>query len=135
VTIPEDFSLKEIVDRLKEYKLIDEDDFLELAGDEDFLESLNIQADSIEGYLFPDTYFFDRSMSTRQIMKIMVNQFWKKVTPEMIKRAGEMKLDIHQLVTFASIIGKESGDDAEKPMISAVFQKENAFAKRSHSRL
>jgi Predicted periplasmic solute-binding protein len=53
VTIPEDFSLKEIVDRLKEYKLIDEDDFLELAGNEDFLESLNIQADSIEGYLFP----------------------------------------------------------------------------------
>lgn len=121
VAIPEDFSLKEIVDRLKEYKLIDEDDFLELAGDEDFLKSLNIQADSIEGYLFPDTYFFDRSMSTRQIMKIMVSQFWKKVTPGMIKRAGEMKLDIHKFVTFASIIGKESGDDAEKPMISAVF--------------
>jgi len=128
VTIPEDFSLKEIVDRLKEYKLIDEDDFLELAGDEDFLKSLNIQADSIEGYLFPDTYFFDRSMSTRQIMKMMVNQFWKKITPGMIKGAEEMKLDVHKLVTFASIIGKESGDDAEKPMISAVFH--NRLRKR-----
>jgi UPF0755 protein len=128
VTIPEDFSLKEIVDRLKEYKLIDEDDFLELAGNEDFLESLNIQADSIEGYLFPDTYFFDRSMSTRQIMKIMVSQFWKKIAPEMIKRAEEMKLDVHKLVTFASIIGKESGNDAEKPMISAVFH--NRLRKR-----
>jgi UPF0755 protein len=60
-------------------------------------------------------------MSTRQIMKIMVNQFWKKVTPEMIKRAGELGFNTHQFVTFASIIGKESGDDAEKPMISAVF--------------
>jgi UPF0755 protein len=128
VTIPEDFSLKEIVDRLKGYKLIDEDDFLELAGDEGFLKSLNIQADSIEGYLFPDTYFFDRSMSTRQIMKIMVSQFWKKITPEMIKRAEEMKLDVHKLVTFASIIGKESGNDAEKPMISAVFH--NRLRKR-----
>ena len=128
VTIPEDFSLKEIVDRLKEYKLIDEDDFLEMAGDEDFLKSLNIQVDSIEGYLFPGTYFFDRSMSPRQIMKIMVSQFWKKITPEMIKRAEEMKLDVHKLVTFASIIGKESGNDAEKPMISAVFH--NRLRKR-----
>ena len=54
-------------------------------------------------------------------MKIMVSQFWKKVTPEMIKKAEELGFNIHQFVTFASIIGKESGDDAEKPLISAVF--------------
>lgn len=121
VVIPEDLSLREISARLDEFKLIDKKVFFELASDEDFLESLNIKADSIEGYLFPETYYLDRSMSTRQIMKEMVNEFWKKVTPEMIKRAGELKLDIHKLVTFASIIGKESGNDAEKPMISAVF--------------
>ena len=121
VIIPEDLSLREIAALLDEAKLINKEDFFELARDEDFLESLNIKADSIEGYLFPETYFFDRSMSTRQIMKIMVSQFWKKVTPEMIKRAGDLGFNIHQFVTFASIIGKESGDDAEKPMISAVF--------------
>ena len=121
VVIPEDLSLREIAARLDDVKLIDKKVFFELAGDEDFLESLNIKADSIEGYLFPETYYLDRSMSTRQIMKMMVSQFWKKVTPDMIKRAGELKLDIHKLVTFASLIGKESGDDAEKPMISAVF--------------
>ena len=121
VVIPEDLSLREIAARLDEFKLIDKKVFFELAGDEDFLESLNIKADSIEGYLFPETYFFDRSMSTRQIMKIMVSQFWKKVTPEMIKRAGELGFNTHQFVTFASIIGKESGDDVEKTVISAVF--------------
>jgi len=121
VVIPEDLSLREIAVRLDEFKLIDKKVFFELASDEDFLESLNIKADSVEGYLFPETYYLDRSMSTRQIMKEMVNEFWKKVTPEMIKRAGELKLDIHKLVTFASIVGKESGDDEEKPMISAVF--------------
>jgi UPF0755 protein len=121
VVIPEDLSLREIAARLDEFKLIDKKVFFELASDEDFLKSLNIKADSIEGYLFPETYFFDRSMSTRQIMKIMVSQFWKKVTPEMIKRAGELGFNTHQFVTFASIIGKESGDDAEKPVISAVF--------------
>jgi UPF0755 protein len=121
VTIREDLSLREIASLLDKEKLIKKDDFFELASDEDFLESLNIKADSIEGYLFPETYYLDRSMSTRQIMKEMVNQFWKKVTPEMIKRAGDLRFNVHQLVTFASMIGKESGNDAEKPMISAVF--------------
>ena len=121
VVIPEDLSLREIATRLDDFKLIDKEVFFELASDEDFLESLNIKAYSIEGYLFPETYFFDRSMSTRQIMKIMVSQFWKKVTPEMIKRARELGFNTHQFITLASIIGKESGDDAEKPMISAVF--------------
>jgi UPF0755 protein len=121
VIIREDLSLREIAAILDKEKLINKEDFFELASDEDFLESLNIKADSIEGYLFPETYFLDRSMSTRQIMKIMVSQFWKKVTPEMIKRGEDLRFNVHQLVTFASMIGKESGDDAEKPMISAVF--------------
>jgi UPF0755 protein len=121
VIIREDLSLREIAAILDKEKLINKEDFFELASDEYFLESLNIKADSIEGYLFPETYFLDRSMSTRQIMKIMVSQFWKKITPEMIKRAGEFGFNTHQFVTFASMIGKESGDDAEKPMISAVF--------------
>jgi len=86
VVIREDLSVREIATVLMNEKLINKENFLELAGDKEFLESLGIEADSIEGYLFPDTYFFDRSMSTRQIMKIMVNQFWKKVTPEMIKK-------------------------------------------------
>jgi UPF0755 protein len=121
VVIPEDLSLREIAAILDKDKLINKVDFFALARDEDFLESLGVKADSIEGYLFPETYYLDRSMSTRQIMKIMVNQFWKKVTPEMIKRAGGLGFNTHQFVAFASIIGKESGDDAEKPMISAVF--------------
>ena len=121
VTIPEDFSMKEIAARLEYFKLIDNETFFELAQDESFLLSLGIMSDSIEGYLFPDTYIFNRSMSTRQIMKIMVSQFWKKVTPEMVKKAEELGFNINQFVTFASIVGKESGADVEKPLISAVF--------------
>ncbi|MGV8057175.1 MAG: endolytic transglycosylase MltG [Smithellaceae bacterium] len=121
VTIPEDFSVKEIAARLMEYKLIDEESFFELAEDGEFLKSAGIKADSVEGYLFPETYNFDRSMSTRQIMRIMVNQFWKKVTPEMLARAGKLGFSVQQYITLASIIGKESGNSDEKPLISAVF--------------
>jgi len=122
ILIPEDFSMKEIADRLYSEKLINKEIFFELARDKDFLKSLNIKAESIEGYLFPDTYYFNRSMNTRQIMKRMVDRFWEKVAPEMIKKAQELGFNTHQFVTFASIIGKESGDDAEKPFIAAVFR-------------
>lgn len=121
VTIPEDLSVKEIAARLLEYKLIHEEDFFDLAEDEEFLKSLGISASSVEGYLFPETYNFDRSMSTRQIMRIMVGQFWKKVTPEMLERAKALGLTVHEYVTLASIIGKESGNGDEKSLISAVF--------------
>ena len=121
VTIPEDFTTKEIAERLAEFKLIDEETFFELAVDGDFLNTVGIKAKSIEGFLFPETYSFDRSMSTRQIMKFMVSQFWKKVTPEMVKMAEERGFNINQFITFASIVGKESGNKEEKPIIAAVF--------------
>jgi UPF0755 protein len=121
VTVPEDFSVKEIAARLMEYKLIDEKSFFELAVNKEFLKAQGIEADSIEGYLFPETYYFDRSMSTRQIMRNMVNEFWKKVTPAMLDRANKLGFSVQEYITLASIIGKESGDSAEKPLISAVF--------------
>jgi UPF0755 protein len=121
VTIYEDYSLKEVAARLKEYKLIDEKAFFELAEDKVFLSSLGVQGSSIEGYLFPDTYFLNRSMSTRQVMRTMVDRFWSKISPEMINKAAKKGLDLHRFVTFASLVGKESGYSAEKPMIAAVF--------------
>lgn len=121
VTIHEDYSLKQIAARLKEFKLIDEKTFFELAGDKNFLSSLGISGSSAEGYLFPDTYFLDRSMTTRQIMRMMVDRFQRKITPEMIEQAKKKGLNLHQFVTLASLIGKETGYSAEKPIIAAVF--------------
>jgi len=121
VTIPEDYSLKEVAARLKEYRLIDEKTFFALAEDKMFLSSLGVQGSSIEGYLFPDTYFLNRSMTTREIMRNMVDRFWSKISPEMINKAAKKGFEPHQFVTFASLVGKESGNSAEKPMIAAVF--------------
>jgi len=121
VLIPEDLSVQEIATRLDDLKLINKKEFLELARDKKFLESLNIKANSIEGYLSPDTYILNHSMSTRKIMEIMVNNFWNKFTPAMIKRAEELGFNVQQVVTLASTIGKESDIDTKKPAISAKF--------------
>lgn len=136
VTIPENLSLREISTLLDKQKLIDKKIFLELSCNKSFLESMNIKADSVEGYLFPDTYMFTHSMTTKKIMEKMVNNFWDKLTPKMIKRSEELGLTVHQLVTLASIIGKEEGIDKNKSKVSAVFHnrlKRNICLQSSYS--
>jgi UPF0755 protein len=121
VLIYEDFTVRDIAAHLVSLNLIDEKAFMNLATNSSFLRSLGIEGPSIEGYLYPDTYYLDRSMSTRDIMKIMVDRFWKALTPELRKRADDIGMSIPEVVTLASIIGKESGDKQEKALISAVF--------------
>ena len=121
VTLPEDVTVNEVARRLSAFKLVDEKEFMTLVTDRSFLASLDIEADSIEGYLYPETYRFDRSMTTQEILRILVGKFWKEATPEMRKRAKEIGLTQTQWVTLASIIGKYSGNTKEKAIISAVF--------------
>ncbi len=121
VTIPEDFALKQIVDLLVAEDLVSEKDFISVTTDPVFLVSLNIDACSAEGYLYPDTYDFNRGMAPQEIVRIMVNQLWKKVTPEMIERANGLGLTTTEFVTLASLIGKETGYKEEKARVSAVF--------------
>lgn len=121
VTFPEDFTLKEIAARLASYRLVDENKFLKLCKDTRFLKTIGIEADSAEGYLYPDTYFFERTMEEAAIIRILVNRFWKAMKPEMLERAKELGMSVHEVVTLASLIGKESGFKHEKSYISAVF--------------
>ncbi|HLA26446.1 MAG TPA: endolytic transglycosylase MltG [Syntrophales bacterium] len=121
VIFPEDITMKEAVARLVTYKLVDEKEFMKLASNQEFLASLGIEGANLEGYLYPDTYFLDRSMGTRDIIKIMVGRFWKKVTPDMLAKSKELGFTTQEFITLASIIGKESGNKNEKQIISAVF--------------
>jgi UPF0755 protein len=121
VTLPEDLTVSEVADRLATSRLIDRQEFMDLAEDRAFLASLDIAGGSAEGYLFPDTYRLDRSMTTRDIMERLIRQFWTEITPDMRQRAAEMDLTISEWVTLASMIGKETGKGEEKPLVSAVF--------------
>ena len=121
VTLPEDITVNDVAKRLLADKLINEKEFMALAVDKEFLGSLGIEAESIEGYLFPETYQFDRSMTTREVIRVIVRQFWIEIKPEMRSRAEKIGLTLNEWLTLASIIGKESGNKDEKPLISAVF--------------
>ncbi|OPY90017.1 MAG: putative aminodeoxychorismate lyase [Syntrophus sp. PtaU1.Bin208] len=121
ITIHEDMNLKEIADHLARLHLVDEKKFLSLAEDRTFLRSLGIEEGSAEGYLYPDTYFFDDVVSPEELIRRIVGQFWRVVNPEMRDKARQMGMTMNQFVTLASLIGKETGFSAEKPIIAAVF--------------
>ena len=121
VPIPEGFNIRQIAARLTSSSLVNEEEFVKMASNTQFALSLGIQGSSVEGYLFPDTYIFDRSIGEKGIIKLMVNRFRQVVTPDMSKRAAELGLTIEEFVTLASMIEKEGGPKEEKALISAVF--------------
>ncbi len=121
VTIPEDLTVRDIAARINASMRIDEARFMDLAADRKFLSSLAIDAPTAEGYLFPETYLLTRSMSTEEIFRSMVRQWQKRLTPDLRQRAAALGLSTHELMTLASLIGKEARLAEEKPLVSAVF--------------
>ncbi|MDF1579983.1 MAG: endolytic transglycosylase MltG [Desulfuromonadales bacterium] len=121
VTIPEGFDLRQIAARVAAADLVPATDFLSTVTDPAFVRTLNIDAQTLEGYLFPETYAFSRGTSVEQIVAAMVGELRTRLNPELLAAAAKVGLDPHQLVTLASLIQKETGVNAEMPLISAVF--------------
>ena len=121
IAVPEGFSMQQIADTLANEGLIDKKEFLKLCADKAFLASLGIQSATAEGYLFPETYILTKSMTEREIISLMVDQLWKKITPDILNRSQELGFTLDQILTIASMIEKEAKLKEEKPVIAAVF--------------
>ena len=127
VTIPEGYTLVQIAAAVAKAGLASETEFLETARDPDMAARLGIDAATLEGYLFPDTYYFPRGLDSATIAAAMVKQFRAAFTPQWEARAAELGMSVHEVVTLASIIEKETGAPQERPLISSVFH--NRLAK------
>ena len=121
VTIPEGFNLKEIAARLADIQWGSADEILNLCYDDALLDDFEIEADSLEGYLFPETYSYTSSTTLQELLASMIKQLEYHLTPSLLERAKGLNLNRHELLTLASIIQKEAGNNAEMPQISAVF--------------
>lgn len=121
VIVPEGFTISQIADAIVEAKVPKGKNFLKAATDRELLAGLKVPGTTAEGYLFPETYYLTRSMSEKEILTLMVTEFWKKVTPELIEEAYKVGLDLQKMITLASLIEKEARIKEEKPLISAVF--------------
>ena len=121
LTIPEGLNLYQIAELASKGGFAEKAEFIEAATDKAYTREKGIEADTFEGYLFPDTYFFPRGTSARKIIGTMVDRFRSVFTPQWSEQAKRMGFTPHQVVILASIIEKETGDPSERPVISSVF--------------
>ncbi len=123
VIIPEGYNMFDIAQAIQDSGLGSAVDFLKIArNDVSLIHSLDPQAQTLEGYLFPDTYEFTRTQSMHDMVAMMVKRFEQEA-----KTIG-LHDNIHTIVTMASIVEKESAAADERPEIASVYY--NRLAKR-----
>lgn len=132
VTIPEGFNLYQIADLLAQGGFVKKKSFIEATQDLELIAALPTltknerQPKSLEGYLYPDTYLVQKVETPIEIVQSMVHHFreiYTELKPELERSAvvKEFHFTPHQVVTLASIVEKETGAAAERPLIASVF--------------
>ena len=120
VAIPEGLTAAEIARRLEEKGLADADDFLAAVRSQALVSEFEVEGESLEGYLFPETYQLARGLPAAEIARTMVAEFhaiWQEIAPG----SEEHGLSMLETVTLASIVEKETGVPEERSLIAAVF--------------
>ncbi len=122
ITIPEGTTINGIAKIISQHINIDEEKFVALTQDSLFLAELGMTIQSLEGYLFPDTYFFYKNDDEKTIIKKMVSNFrqkWQQIQEDIPINGGKSQ---HELLTLASLIEGECMIDRERPIVSSLYQ-------------
>jgi len=122
VTLPEGATARDLAALLEQAGLGPAAKFLPLMRDAQFARSVGVSAAGLEGYLFPDTYFFSPLDNPQKILGSFVARFQRVFTPEMASAAETSGFSVHQIVTLASVVEKETAREDERPLVSAVFR-------------
>ncbi len=121
VTVPEGLTVREVAALLARHGYGSAEGFLCLADDPEFLLAAGVPGAHLEGYLFPDTYRFSSLASAEEILGAMVRRFHERFDVERHRRAAARGMSVDQVITLASIVEKETGLAAERPLIAGVF--------------
>ncbi len=128
ITFPEGLNISEYAQRITEAKLPGEE-FNRLVNDTkhfqkddayEFLASIP-KGKNLEGFLFPDTYFFSPKVNAETIIKKMLNNFDKKLSADLRDEIAKQGKTIYEIITMASILEKEVRTDEDKKMVSDIF--------------
>jgi len=119
LTVPEGSNMFDIANLLStELDAIHPDDFLRAASDPQMIRDLDPQAPTLEGYLFPSTYQVTHRITAKQLCRMMTDEFRKQWAA--FANAGQ-SVEVHKIVTLASLVEKESALPGERPLVSSVF--------------
>lgn len=129
VTFQEGLTIHQVAKELGRQGWEIQKEFLDLCHDPKFIAELGLHSPSLEGYIFPDTYYLSRSQDARAVLRMMVERFFEVSksldlldTPGP-EGSGEVanKMTLHEVVILASIVEKETGVALERPLIARVF--------------
>lgn len=126
VMFPEGYTMDQIFTKLEENRVCSKDDLYEAAASAEFsyafLEGVGTgDAQRLEGFLFPDTYYFFEGMQASSAINKFLSNLHYKVTAEMWQRADEMSMTFKEVMTVASLIEREAANDDERSLIASVI--------------
>ena len=126
ITIPEGSTSKEIIDLLVKNELGTEEEYKKLIDNpKEFSEKYKFlneeEITSLEGFLYPSTYYFKEDNSEKEILDDMLSTFNLKYTDKLQKKQKELKMSLLEVVNLASIVEKEAVLDEDRPIIASVF--------------
>ncbi len=133
VTVPEGLTLSETAALLQKRGFADSARFVTLATNLETVRRHGVEAASLEGYLFPETYFFDKGVSEKEIIDRMVSEFFTLVDAPWMARLDSLEMSLHEAVTLASIIEGEARLDSERTIISSIFHRRLKLRRRLES--
>jgi UPF0755 protein len=125
VTIREGLRAEEIAKIMESKKVVSAEDFLQAINkwyEFSFLYTKPYWA-TLEGYLFPDTYFFNRNMTAEEVVEQILKNFDQRVDANLRQEAAVAGLSLHTVLTLASIVEREAQVPEERPIIADVFLK------------
>lgn len=123
-TVPEGASKNDIAQIIASAGFGQKGEILAAMNDPNLAKSYGIDATvsgGIEGYLFPDTYQFPKKTKIDAILMKMHARLEQVLTPDLRARMQGEQLDLHTLLTMASLVEKETADKSERPIIARVF--------------
>ncbi len=121
VTVIEGDTIWDVADRLERSGIMERDVFMALNNDRELMDSLDIDAPSLEGYLFPDTYTFPKGYAPHKVVQAMVKRLRSNYTDEMRAQMEKLGFSEREMLAMASIVEKEAAVDFERPIIAAVY--------------
>lgn len=133
VTVPEGLTRHEIAGLLAARGLVDSVRFVALTEDPAYIRTLVLEVPTLEGYLFPETYYLDPHASPEAVVERMVGEFRHIFSDSLQQRLAVVDLTLHEAVTLASIVEREAQAQDERPVISGVFLRRLRLDRRLES--
>ena len=121
ITFPEGLTIGEMAEVFDASPFGTGEDFLAQAGRVDLVTDLDSEATTLEGYLFPETYSLPRGATAADLVDVMVAEFRRNFDETLRAEASRQERSIREVVTLASLIQKETGNDSEHALVSAVY--------------